>query len=300
MNILNEINTIKTQSELNKFKEEINEAFEKRSKFITLCDEANKASLKSFGFIKESFENISPLLFNNKEGKKILNRYITTIKNNKNLSKLHSLYESIRKTNKNNDIDFFINNITNIDFNINKNSIKEDTKILGRILAEGMLKIGNNSINMLSKDNDKVDNAIEFIAENKKNINNISEYSNAINIIKEHINNNPINNLYENKDIDKYINELLENFNKKYNEELNNEELYILKEVINSNNKEDLFNKYKQNCIETLKNAEKNFSNESLEKEKITQILEKINNKSFVLENVTKDICGFSEIIKLF
>lgn len=301
MNILDKINSIKTQSELEKFKNDINEAINKRSDFITLCEIANNASLKSFGYIKESFEDIAPLLFKSNEGKNIVKKYIKTIKENKNLSKLHQLYENIRKANKEIDVDFFINNITNVEWGVNKNTLKEDTKKIGRILAEGILKIGNKDI-ILKNNNSKLDNAIEFIAENKKNKNNISKYSNAASIIREHIANNPIINVFEEDNLDSYASNLLESFNEKYANELNTEEISILKEIKSSSNKEELFNKFKNECIEKLKNAEKNFSNngENLEKEKVSEILEKINSKTFVIENITKDICGFAEIIKLF
>ena len=79
--LINKINSIKTQTELNEYKTKINEAFEKRAEFISLCEVANKASQKSFGYIKEAFENISPVLFNVKGGRKMINKYISTINN---------------------------------------------------------------------------------------------------------------------------------------------------------------------------------------------------------------------------
>lgn len=303
MNILNEIQNIKTQTELDKFKTIVNEAFEKRAEFINLCDFANRISKKSFGFIKESFESISPSLFNTKGGKKIMSNYMLTIKENKNLSLLHNLYENIRKASSSSDINFFVDNLTEGNWNIDKNTLKLEVEKLGRVLAEGILKVGNESFNLISESkNSKLDSAIEFIVENKKTIKNIAKYSEAVSIIKEHISNNPQNTLFETINIDEYANNLLESFNKKYTSDLTDEDWKILKEINQSDNKEELFNKFKQECVNKLTEAEIKFRKDGTneEQQKVSAVLEKINKKTFVLENITADICGFAEISKIF
>lgn len=303
MNILNEIQNIKTQSELNTFKTKVNEAIEKRAEFLNLCDFANKASQKSFGFIKESFESISPVLFNKKGGKKIMSNYMLTIKENKNLLKLHNLYENIRKMSSSSDINFFINNLTETNWNIKKEDFNFEIEKLGRILAEGILKVGNESFNLISEStNTKLDSAIEFIIENKKNVKNIAKYSEAVSIIKEHISNNPQNTLFETVNIDDYANKLLESFNKKYTSDLTENDWIVLKEISQSSNKEELFNKYKEECVNKLTEVENKYKKEGAneEQQKVNAVLEKINKKSFVLENITADICGFAEISKIF
>lgn len=303
MNILNEIQNIKTQSELNAFKTKVNEAIEKRAEFLNLCDFANKASQKSFGFIKESFESISPVLFNKKGGKKIMSNYMLTIKENKNLLKLHNLYENLRKMSSSSDINFFVNNLTETNWNLKKEDFNSEIKKLGRILAEGILKVGNESFNLISEStNTKLDSAIEFIIENKKTVKNIAKYSEAVSIIKEHISNNPQNTLFETVNIDDYANKLLESFNKKYTNDLTENDWAILKEISQSSNKEELFNKYKEECVNKLTEVENKYKKEGAneEQQKVNAVLEKINKKSFVLENITADICGFAEIRKIF
>ena len=64
----NIINTFKTIKEVEAYRQEINEMCDKRTAFITLCEEANSLSEKKFGYIKESFESISPMLFKTNEG----------------------------------------------------------------------------------------------------------------------------------------------------------------------------------------------------------------------------------------
>ena len=167
MSILNKINSIKTHTELNNFRTVVNEAFEKRANFITLCEIADSASKKSFGYIKEAFESISPTLFNTKGGKPIIYKYMSTIKENKNLYNLHSLYETVRKANGDTDINFLTENIIKEEWGINKKTIKDDIAKIGRILAEGILLIGDKAKELVDiNENVKLNNALNFIAEN--------------------------------------------------------------------------------------------------------------------------------------
>lgn len=294
MELINKINSIKTINELESYKAQINEAFAKRKEFINLCEIANDKTTKDFGYIKEAFENISPYLFQKQGGKAIMNKYMKAIKENKNLSTLHILYENIRKANANADVDFFINNIASLDWNVN-NNINEDTLKLGRILAEGILFVGQDAINMLPNENTKLDKAIKYIAENKRTNKNIAEYSDAVKVIREHINSNEKPNIFESVNIDVLAKQMVDSFNKKY-EALTTEEKEIIKKISISENKEEIFNEYKTNCLNKISN----YMNNNEDKEKVSEVYNKIKNKTFVLENAGTDICGFVEITKLF
>ena len=303
MENLNKINSIKTQSELNEYKAKINEAFEKRAEFISLCEVANKASQKSFGYIKEAFENISPVLFNVKGGRKMINKYISTIKENKNLSTLHTLFENIRKVNGDTDVDYFVNNTIAANWDLDKNTLNEDINKIGKILAEGILTIGKDAIDLINIDeNTKLNNALIFIAENKQNNKNINKYSDATKVIREHIVNNPKTNVFEKVDLDAYANNLLESFNKKYTSDLTEDDWKILKEVDLKGDKEQLFNSFKENCLSKLTEMKEKYNQEgnNEDSQRLSSVIEKINKKSFVAENITTDICGFAEITKIF
>ena len=303
MNILIKINSIKTQNELNEFRNMVNEALDNRAEFINLCEIAYNASQKSFGYIKEAFENISPELFKIAGGKKILTKYVKTIKESKNLSSLHTLYENVRKINGNSDINFFVNNITDTEWGVDTKTLKEDTEKLGRILAEGILKAGSNVISMLPEhENYKLNSAIEFIAENKKTNKNLSKYSDAIHVIREQAENNPKTNVFEKVNLDEYAANLLEAFNKKYTSDLTDDDWKLLKEVDFSKDKKEIFNKFKTECVSKLTEVENKFKVEGNidDSAKVSAILEKVNKKVFTVENITADICGFAEIVKIF
>ena len=96
----NIINSFKTVSEVEAYKNSVIEECNSRMEFINMVKKADDLSNKSFGYIKECFEAISPELFNTKDGKAILNKYLSTIKENKNLSLMHGICEGIRKAGK--------------------------------------------------------------------------------------------------------------------------------------------------------------------------------------------------------
>jgi hypothetical protein len=301
MNI-QEIQNIKTLNELEVYEKTIKEAIENRKEFISLCEAADNASKKSFGFIKEAFETISPELFNSKSGKQVISKYVNTIKESKNLSNLHVLYENLRKTGKDTDMDFFINNIANTSWGINHKTLNEDILKLGRVLSEGILTVGSKSLATLPTENTKFDNAVRYIAEHKRTNNNISAYSDAVKVIREHVSSNEsVKNIFENIDIDTYVNHMIESFNRKYSD-LSNEEKQLIKEFNNCSNKEDVFNRYKNECIQKLSEAKAECDNnaDKTSSNRINAVLEKVTNKQFVLENAGTDICGFMDLTKLF
>lgn len=297
------INDFKTIEEVENYRKEINEACDKRADFITLCEKADKLSHKPFGYIKDCFEAIAPELFESKEGKKIMSNYSKTIRENKNLSALHNLYENIRKSGKDMDIDFFANNIANTNWNVDKKTLSEDTLKVGRILAEGYLHLGKSAEDLFPSENIVLESAVSYIAENKKTNKNIAEYSNAIKVIKENISSKESEeNVFESTDLDALAKSLLQEFNKKYSSELTEEEANALREVSSSENREDVFNKYKNACQSKLSESKKDFEEkgDKSSSERMTAILEQVSNKTYSLENLGNDICGFIELKSIF
>ena len=302
MNI-NKINTLKTRNELETYRKEINEAIDNRLKFIALCEEANSASEQSFGFIKEAFENIAPELFKSKEGKTIIQKYTKTIREGKALKSLHSLYESIRKTGADADLNFFVNKITNDNTLIKASVLESERKKLGKILAEGMLMVGNDVSKYMPQTNNAFDNAIEYIAENKSTIKNVAEFSDAVKIIKENVSKHTNKtNVFESVNIETLTSNLIEEFNKKYDAILSEDEKHIIRTINTSPNKEELFNSFKDTCLRKLSEAKTKYSvdGDSEATKRINGVIEKIENKTFVVENIVADVCGFMDLTKLF
>lgn len=297
------VNTLNTIQEVESYRNTINEMCDNRHKFIVLCEEAKELSTKSFGFIKESFEALSPILFKSSEGKRLMNKYTKMIKENKNLSSLHTINENIRKAGNETDVDFFVNSLMVVEWGVNPSTIKEDTKKLGRILSEAYLLVGEEAKGLIPNENVSLSNAVNFIAESKMGNRNISEYSDAAKIIKEHIKNKDSKkNVFESVNLDELAASLIKEFNAKYDGKLNSEEIAILKEVSCSENREEVFNKYKNACTVKITEAKKKFeaNGDKSSSDRLGVVLEQISNKTFVLDTVGSDICSLIELSNIF
>lgn len=297
------VNTLNTIQEVESYRNMINEMCDNRHKFIVLCEEAKELSTKSFGFIKESFEALSPILFKSSEGKKLMNKYTKMIKENKNLSSLHTINENIRKAGSETDIDFFVNSLMVVEWGVNPSTLKEDTKKLGRVLSEAYLLVGEEAKSLIPNENVSLSNAVNFIAESKKGTKNISEYSDAARIIKEHIKSKDAKkNVFESVDLDTLAKKLVEDFNVKYSDKLTIEEANALREISSSEDRESVFNKYKEVCKSKITEAKKNFESkgDKASSDRLGVVLEQIASKSYVLDTVGADICSLIELSNIF
>ena len=295
------INTFKTINEVEEYRKAMNEACDKRANLISVYTKANDLSNKDFGTIKEAFEAISSELFKTNEGRDVMKKYTSTIKSSKNLSSLHALYENIRKANSNGDVDFFVNGIASENWGVDKKTVDDDCKKLGRVLAEGYILVNGNTV--IPKSDASLANAVKFISENVKSSKNIAEYSDAVKIIRDRVSNNSEpSNVFESRNIDEISNEMIEEFNKKYSSELNESELNALKEVSNSDDRESVFNKYKDICINKLSEAKQAFDNDKNDaaSQKISSIIEQVSNKGYSIDSLGNDICGMIELTNIF
>ena len=299
----NEIDKMKTISEVENYRKSVNEACDKRAEFISSCIKADELSKKPFGYIKESFESISPELFKTADGKKIMNKYTATIRGDKNLVALHSLCENIRKAGAESDIDFFVNNIAEQAWGVDKKTVDESCKKLGRVLAEGYIYVASKGPVVLPEENTKLSDAVYYIAENKKGTKNIAEFSSAVKVIRESVEKNDNGQFVsESRNIDDIANTMVEEFNKKYSSQLTVGEIDALKELSENEDREKTFEKYKEACATKLSEAKKRFETEGNDAatEKISSIMEQISQKSYSLETVGNDICGMIKLSNIF
>lgn len=298
-----DVNQFKTIEDLEAYRTKINEACDKRKQMLTFINNANELSNMSFAYLKESCECFAPSLFESKEGRAIMKKYTSLIKKNKDLSKMHNLCECIRKTSKDADIDFFVNNISDSKLEIDKTNLEEGRKELGKVLAEAYLVLGEKANSLLPVHDVVLDNAVTFIAENTKTIKNLPEYSAAIKVIKEHIelNENVIDS-FNKRDVDAVSVDLVREFNEKYAEQLSDEEKQIVKEVAESANPQEIFNKYKTSCIDKINEIKKTFELEKNESsiKRLSAIQEQVMKKEFSSDTIGEDICNFIEITKVF
>lgn len=297
------INKIRTIDELNEMQRRVEQMFDMRGRVLNLVEEANKMNGKSFGYLKESFENLSTKLYKTSEGKSIMKRYTKVIKENKSLNSLHKLYENIRKAGSEVDIDYFVGTICDTDWNVKQGELNEGLKKLSGIVAEGYVTVGEKAKNYVGTVNDKLDGAIEFIAENKTDRKNIVKYSEAVKVIREAVekNGNISDSFNKDTDLDKTIQDLVKKFSD--NEEVDGKDKEQAESnIVRGGAEEEVFKTKKTDCLSSISEAIKKYEadGDKEEVETLQKIHEQITAKEYNAETLGSDITNFIEMTKLF
>ena len=304
MKSINEkINNMKTIEELDAYQNELNEKFDTRRRVLNLIAEAKELGGKSFGYLKESFENLSSKLFRTDEGKAVMRKYTNVIKENKSLSSLHKLYENIRKAHSGIDFDYFVGTICETNWNVKAKELIEGMEKLAGVVAEGYIVVGEGAGKYLGTENDRLDGAIEFIAENRAGQKNIVKYSEAVKVIREAVekNGNIADSFKKETDLDKTIEDLVSKYSKdEYTDE--EEKDMLANQIARSGDEEAVFIKKKTECVDSLDEAIKKYSDGNHDEELSTlkKIHEQVSAKSYNPETIGPDICNFVEMTKLF
>ena len=304
MKIINEkINDIKSLEELDDYQNKLNEMFETRRRVLNLVTEAKEMAGKTFGYLKESFENMSPKLFKCDAGKAVMNKYAKTIKENKSMSSLHKLYENIRKAHSGIDVDYFVGGLCETNWGVKEKELKEGLQKLAGIVAEGYIIVGEGASKYLGTENDRLDGAIEFIAENKVGRRNIVTYSEAVKVIREAVekNGNIADSFKKETDLDQTIEDLVAKYSKdEYSDE--EEKDALTNQIARSGDEETVFVNKKTDCLKSLDEAIRKYGDGEHEDELKTlkKIHEQVSAKSYNPETIGPDICNFVEMSKLF
>lgn len=243
---------------------------------------------RNFGIIYQVIESNVPTLLETKEGQKALRKIIKTIKGNKILHEQFKAYNNLQPSDKIENVDEYIAESLSLVPKFNKKAVKEANERLIKLIKKYNLD------EMVDIDDDKLDlfESIEFVTMNKKSLKNIDDYVNATKMIKESIIKMSVSEAkdFSIEDYAEEINNVSENIAK----DLNSAEIKLLKEVTNSNS-EEYFNECKS---KTLSKLDEMISNEKdIEtKSRLSNIYEKINNKSYNKKNAIVDIAEMVEM----
>ena len=264
-----------------------NEYFDKMSEEEEEMDALYNES-RNFGIIYNVIEANVPKLLESKEGKKALRTIIKAIKSDKMLHEQFKAYNNLQPSTKINNVDEYITEALSIVPKFDKNIVKESNEKLIKLIKKYKLD------EMVDIDDEKLDlyESIEFVTMNIKTLKNIDEYVNATKMIKESIENLPINET-KNFSIENYAEEI-NNVSENIAKDLNSAEIKLLKEVT-SGNSEAYFNECKSKTISKLN--EMIYKETDIEsKSRLLKIYEKINNKIYNKKNALVDIAEMVEM----
>ena len=249
-------NIIKDSNDLIKLKESFNKAFDTQIRVKQIEERVSNLDKLGFGEIKSLFEGISDKLFDNH--KDCVANYIKTIKENKELKTLYVLFENVLKPAHVNDANLLVSSMVAISEGIDKKALKEGVKKLQGILKEAVVKsnITAEEFDVLLNENKDINESLSYILTNKKTAKNLFEHTNKVHTVVSYINENMASdNVVNEKASDKTKTELVNDLNEAIScdtpwetEAIKDLTLCFLSE----SNSEDLFNRYKNDCISLL------------------------------------------------
>lgn len=291
---------LNTAEELRFFQEKLNKKINEHIEKVNLEEKINDIKNLPFSKLKTLFENISPNLFNTKEGKNVIKKYLKTIKENKELKAIYTFNEVLKEDNTSNDPTAYLMVATSLS-STDKKALNEGMKKLANIVSEG-LRLSNISVNDLNEileEKNELSEAIDYFATHKQTIKNLNEWANKVKVINDYIKGKEINNstISETTNSKK---EILKSLEENINQEgMSDWEKNVVSDItllnLSKGNKSDLFEEYKTKCINSI--------NESMKKDidvetksKLSLMEEQIKGKKYNEETFINDLLKLSEL----
>ena len=244
--------------------------------------------MSNFGNIKDTFKNlvIESTIKKDNKGKKLFSKFLKTIKENETLKNQYLIYSNLQNTK-------FDDKTEAIEF------VKENISLLGGLDKEHINK-GNEFFlkvlkgNKIVKENQEFYNKVTYLVNTKKTPSNLKKVNESINHI--------VRVMLEKEDVEEVVTESIDlppsvltklavnKFNSRYSN-ISESEKEIIKTVLNGSNedKEEIFNKLKRECIDTINNKLNESSDLDL-KDKLLKVKDKLLNTDFSLDNFNTDI----------
>lgn len=244
----------------------------------------------NFGLLNYIFESRLPELI--KKGDKVIKEVIHLVKEDKNLLSQFKFYQAVRQyggvkgdlMNTNDVVSMLGETVADA---IDKNTVLRSNAKYKAILKEH----GIYPTEFIPKDIKGLYEACHYVLTTKKSPENAVRLVECRGAIADYMDKHKAEHINEEKDPLK----LLEDFEKNVSENLNESEIEIVKtltESKNSQRKEDLFNMFKNECLDKINEMLK----ENKDNEDLTSLKKTLEDKSFCEETIIKDIAKLLEI----
>lgn len=254
----------------------------------------NDASLTyecvNFGMSQYIFEDIIPDLFVKEP--KLVKEFITLIKEDKNLNNQFLFYKSLEACKSDNVKEYINEALRLVKDGMNMKTISESNKKLANFISSHDLKPSSH----IPSDMMKLYESCDYLFKHSQKLTNLNEMNENLNVLVDYVSKGKANNVNEGK---AYVTTLLEKATSSDNL-LNEEERSLVYDIMDhkskdaSSKREKLYNKFKNECIDTINKLLKSVSNE--DKEGLLSIKEQLLKQSFSEETIVQDIAKLLEI----
>ena len=285
-----------SSSNLNKFKEEFVKILEGRIAKAKLSEELSSLNKLSLGGIKNVFEGISEKLYDLKDGKKLIGKYVSTIRENKSLSDAYATYEIVYGAPNVTNPQLFLNEAIDMSSKISKKEYEEGKCKVAKIVAECVNLVGSDAdyIYNCAHSNDLINEAVEYLMLNKKTYSNLPNYVNKFDVVCEALKSGMKNVVEETASPKELVNQLNEEISG-----LNQWETKAIQEIslalLAENDISIIFDKYKNICLESIEEQ----LNEDISKEEISHfesMKNKLMEKKYAKDTAYEDIFTLAEL----
>ena len=292
--------TFKTIGDFQRLKESLNDVIDKRITKMKLEECINSFNSLSFACLNEIFKNTVDKLYETKEGKRLIKKYVKTIKESNDLKKVYSIYNIVNSTNKINDGTLFIKESISLIKEIDKKNYGDSLSSISDIVKECAVSanLDTEAIeNIKDKYHGSISESLDYVLFNKMDMNNIVEYTNGLSRITNFINENK---KHENDLMaeGKSICELIGDFDKLFTNDIEIWESTAIKDIslaeLSGKDKKDVFEEYKSECLSII---EENLNEKDAENSSRFQgMKEKLLKKEFNSDTIVEDILMLSEL----
>ena len=236
---------------------------------------------------KHLFESIVVALLPKKEGKKLINNYVNTIKENKSLKTIYTYQEGLNKNDSSDSKKSYITEALSLGNIINNEEYYNGLKNIINIISESFKLLGDKFIleNVsLDKTTSKIGDSLYYLSSTKKSIKNLNEYIEHINIVCD----NKIEKITECINVDSPLHDIVSSLTF---ENVNNK----IDNIFECNDKEEVFKKNKQLCLNMI-SEQKKLTEDTDVLNKLNDIENKLNKKVYQFESYTKDMIYMTEL----
>lgn len=294
MNSKNNIN------ELERIREAFNSVVDKEQELNRIHSLKESVEELSIPELKQVYESISDKLYATDCGKKLLSKYIKLVAENKTVRTEYAIVNGIYAPMDVMDAPMYLSEL----FDIHGKRDKEYNEKKGQVVD--LLKECIDTVNMSSSDLENIINeskndvnrSIEYLLSVKRTASNVNDRVKSMKLLEGKVNDSNIVNesIVDSRTASELINDLsnitdgLEEWQKRVVND-------ISKYILENKTKEDLFNDYKAECINTINESinnteDGNFETVSQLKGMVSQLSEKKYNK----ETVNEDLFMLSEL----
>ena len=292
--------TFKTIGDFQRLKESLNDVIDKRITKMKLEECINSFNSLSFACLNEIFKNTVDKLYETKEGKRLIKKYVKTIKESNDLKKVYSIYNIVNSPNKINDGTLFIKESISLIEEIDKKNYSDSLSSISDIVKECAVSanLDTEAIeNIKDKYHGSISESLDYVLFNKMDMNNIVEYTNGLSRITNFINENK---KHENDLMaeGKSICELIGDFDKLFTNDIEIWESTAIKDIslaeLSGKDKKGVFEEYKSECLSII---EENLNEKDVENSSRFQgMKEKLMKKEFNSDTIVEDILMLSEL----